>query len=70
MGGWRLWSKMNKYFPHLTPGSDYLVIPEEDISKTSIYKFTITQWSAKRKEAVPDYPWAFYFDETLDKELK
>lgn len=52
---------LDKYFPHLREGHDYRSITEEEVCKTSVFKITIEEWSAKRKSEESDFPGAFRY---------
>ncbi len=55
---------LDKYFPHLRPGSDYRPITEGERSATAVYRLEIEEWSAKRKAVGEDFPGAFLWGET------
>jgi uncharacterized protein len=42
---------LDKYFPHLRPGDNYLPMTVEEIDKTAVYRIRIEQWSGKRAQA-------------------
>jgi nitroimidazol reductase NimA-like FMN-containing flavoprotein (pyridoxamine 5'-phosphate oxidase superfamily) len=52
---------LDKYFGHLRPERDYRPIKPEELARTSVYRFAIEQWSAKRKAVAPDFPGAFTY---------
>lgn len=52
---------MDKYAPHLKPGTDYTASRPEDIKRTAVYKLAIEDWSGKQKQAAPDFPGAYPF---------
>lgn len=52
---------LDKYFPHLKPGQDYRPSTPEELSRTSVYRISIEQWSGKQKQVGPDFPGAFYY---------
>jgi hypothetical protein len=52
---------IEKYFPHLRPGTDYRPITQQEIEEISVYRIAIESWSAKRKVAPMDFPGAFEF---------
>jgi hypothetical protein len=54
---------LDKYFPHLVPGTDYRPILPEELDRTSVYRITIAQWSGKRKQVAQDFPGAFFYGE-------
>jgi nitroimidazol reductase NimA-like FMN-containing flavoprotein (pyridoxamine 5'-phosphate oxidase superfamily) len=51
---------LDKYAPHLTPGSDYRGISPEELKRTAVYRLDIEEWSGKAKLADPDFPGAFH----------
>jgi nitroimidazol reductase NimA-like FMN-containing flavoprotein (pyridoxamine 5'-phosphate oxidase superfamily) len=55
---------MDKYFPHLRPGSDYRPTSAEDLKLTAVYRIDIESWSGKQKKAPDDFPGAFSYSET------
>jgi hypothetical protein len=50
---------LDKYFPHLRPGRDYRPITDDELSRTSVFRIQISEWSGKNKEAPADFPGAF-----------
>ena len=56
---------LDKYAPHLRPGHDYRPVHPDEIAQTSVFRIDITSWSAKRKEAPPDFPGAYRLGEVL-----
>ena len=58
---------MKKYFPALEPGTDYQGISENDLKRTTVYRFDIEQWSGKEKRAPEDFPDAFRFEDRFDQ---
>jgi nitroimidazol reductase NimA-like FMN-containing flavoprotein (pyridoxamine 5'-phosphate oxidase superfamily) len=52
---------LDKYFPHLKPGQDYRPSTPEELSRTSVYRINIEQWSGKQKRVGPDFPGAFFY---------
>ncbi|MGH9804786.1 MAG: pyridoxamine 5'-phosphate oxidase family protein [Candidatus Acidiferrales bacterium] len=52
---------LDKYCPHLRPGRDYRPITDDELSRTSVFRIQITEWSGKKKEAPADFPGAFHF---------
>ena len=50
---------MNKYAPHLAPGSDYTPSRPEDLKRTSLYQLKIEDWSGKQQKGAPDHPGAY-----------
>jgi nitroimidazol reductase NimA-like FMN-containing flavoprotein (pyridoxamine 5'-phosphate oxidase superfamily) len=55
---------LDKYFPHLRPGSDYRPIQAKELALTAVFRVDIESWSAKRKAAAEDFPGAFRYGET------
>jgi len=54
---------MDKYAPHLTPGTDYRPPVPEELPATAVYRVDITDWSAKKKEVAPDFAGAYWYPE-------
>jgi len=54
---------LDKYAPHLKPEKDYRSITPEELKRTAVFKFKISEWSAKRKSVEADFPGAFTVDE-------
>ena len=54
---------LDKYFPHLRPGTDYRSITPQDLDATTTYRIEIDEWSGKRWLAEADFPGAFSFGE-------
>ena len=52
---------LDKYFPHLKPGSDYQPIVEEELNITLVLRIKIDGWSGKVDKARPDFPGAFFY---------
>ncbi|NJO05762.1 MAG: pyridoxamine 5'-phosphate oxidase family protein [Chloroflexaceae bacterium] len=52
---------LDKYFPHLQPGSDYRPTVPEELARTAVYRIVIEQWSGKRKAVDADFPGAFLY---------
>lgn len=46
---------MAKYAPHLTPGVDYVPMPDADIAQTSVYRLTIEERVGKHNIKPDDY---------------
>ena len=44
---------LNKYFPHLKPGSDYRAITDDEMAITSVFVIEIEGWSGKRMVVEP-----------------
>lgn len=54
---------MDKYAPHLSPGTDYETATAADLKRTSVYRLDIERWSGKRKEVPADFPGAYRFED-------
>jgi len=52
---------LDKYFPHLKPGVDYLPLTKEDVENTGVFRIEIERWSGKQHVLPEDAPGAFYF---------
>ncbi len=52
---------LDKYAPHLRPGSDYQPITEAELARTAVFRLSIEQWSGKKKAVAEDFPGAFYY---------
>lgn len=52
---------LDKYFPHLNPGTDYRPITDEELARTAVYAIQIDSWSAKKKAVAEDFPGAFHY---------
>ncbi len=52
---------LDRYFPHLKPGTDYQPIMPRDLETTAVYRIKIDLWSGKEEHARPDYPGAFNY---------
>lgn len=59
---------LNKYFPHLKPGRDYRPITSEELARTTVYRVQIEHWSGKKKGAEANFPGAFFYDDTPNRE--
>ena len=55
---------LDRYFPHLKPGTDYKPIMPRDMETTAVYRIRIDSWSGKEEHARPDYPGAFNYPAT------
>lgn len=53
---------LDKYAPHLKPGTDYRPVVSEELKRTAVYRMTIDVWSGKRKQVEPDFPGAYRFE--------
>lgn len=52
---------LDKYAPHLTPGTDYRPTTDDELRRTAVYRIDIESWSGKQKEVAEDFPGAFTF---------
>lgn len=52
---------LDKYAPHLVAGRDYRPPIPEEISRTSVFRILIDEWSGKKKEVDPDFDGAFFY---------
>jgi len=50
---------VERYFPHLAEGTDYVPPSEEELALTAVYRIDIEAWSGKRKSGEPDHAGAF-----------
>lgn len=50
---------LDKYAPHLRPGTDYRATTDEELTRTAVYRVDIQAWSGKQKEVEADFPGAF-----------
>ena len=53
---------MDKYAPHLSPGSDYETATAADLKRTAVYRLRIERWSGKRKAVEEDFPGAYRYE--------
>jgi nitroimidazol reductase NimA-like FMN-containing flavoprotein (pyridoxamine 5'-phosphate oxidase superfamily) len=53
---------LQKYAPHLQPGQDYRAVVPEELTRTSVYRIAIEEWSGKKKEVPADFPGAYTYD--------
>ncbi|HEX9728887.1 MAG TPA: pyridoxamine 5'-phosphate oxidase family protein [Gemmatimonadales bacterium] len=49
---------LDKYFPDLSPGTDYRAITDEELDRTAVFRIAIEEWSGKRKRVPGDFPGA------------
>ena len=54
---------IEKYFPHLKRDEDYKAITKLEIEEIAVFKISIDSWTAKVKDAEPDFPGAFLFSD-------
>lgn len=59
---------LDKYAPHLKPGSDYRPITAAELKRTAVYRIVIDQWSGKKKEVAQDFPGAFFYEDVRAQE--
>ena len=52
---------LRKYAPHLQPGQDYRAVVPEELTRTSVYRIAIEEWSGKKKEVAADFPGAYTY---------
>ena len=52
---------LNRYAPHLRPGTDYQAITDAELSRTTVFKLHIEEWVGKEKQESEDFPGAFEF---------
>jgi nitroimidazol reductase NimA-like FMN-containing flavoprotein (pyridoxamine 5'-phosphate oxidase superfamily) len=52
---------VEKYFPHLKPGTDFEPISQAELDNISVYRISIEAWIGKRKRERDDFPGAFLF---------
>lgn len=56
---------VDKYFPHLQVGRDYIPVRDVDLKVTATLRLDIEAWSGKEKKAPDDFPGAFLFGEQV-----
>lgn len=54
---------LDKYAPHLEPGTDYRPTTPEELRRTAVYRVDVEAWSGKELAEAPDFPGAFGLDE-------
>jgi hypothetical protein len=59
-----LQSLLDKYAPHLRPGDDYRPVIDSELRRTAVFRITIETWSGKKKEVAPDFPGAYWYEDT------
>ncbi len=52
---------LDKYFPHLKTGDDYIPIQPEELKVTAVFRLDISEWAGKKKEVAEDFPGAFSY---------
>jgi hypothetical protein len=50
---------LDRYAPHLAPGTDYRPITDDELERTAVYRVDIEAWSGKQSAEAPDFPGAF-----------
>ncbi len=50
---------LDRYAPHLKPGTDYRPITKAELKRTAVFRIDIDEWSGKQKQVEPDFPGAF-----------
>ncbi len=63
---WFLQRLLDKYAPHLKAGKDYRPPIDEEIKRTTVYHIAIDSWSGKKKEAEPEFPGAYRYEDVID----
>ncbi len=53
---------LDKYAPHLKPGTDYRPTTDDELRRTAVYRIDVDSWSGKQKEVAEDFPGAFSFE--------
>jgi nitroimidazol reductase NimA-like FMN-containing flavoprotein (pyridoxamine 5'-phosphate oxidase superfamily) len=53
---------LDKYAPHLRPGTDYRPPTGSEIKRTAVFRLAIEAWSGKKKEVPADFPGAYWYD--------
>ncbi len=56
---------LDKYAPHLKPGTDYRPPVDEELKRTAVFRVQIEEWSAKRKQVAEDFPGAFRYEQVV-----
>lgn len=51
---------LDKYAPHLVAGHDYRAPVKEELLRTSVFRVSIAEWSAKKKEVERGFAGAFF----------
>lgn len=50
---------LDKYAPHLRPGTDYRPTTDAELRRTAVYRIDVETWSGKQKAADLEFPGAF-----------
>ena len=58
---------LDKYFPNHHPGVHYPSLDSKQVSGTAVYRITIESWSGKQKQAPPDFPGAFLYNQDINR---
>lgn len=58
--------QLQKYFPHKQPGRDYQPFTDAEMSRPTIFRVEIEEWSAKRRQEAEGFPGAFWYREIQD----
>ncbi len=56
---------IEEYFSHLKRDEDYKSITQPEIQEIAVFKISIDSWTAKQKEAEPNFPVAISFSDVL-----
>ena len=59
---------VQKYAPHLQLGQDYRGVVPEELTRTSVYRITIEEWTGKKKEVPADFPGAYIYSRDLSNQ--
>ena len=51
---------LDKYAPHLVAGRDYRAPVKEELLRTSVFRVSIVEWPAKKKQVEPGFAGAFF----------
>ncbi len=57
---------LDKYAPHLRPGTHYRAITDEELKRTAVYRVAIEAWSGKRKKVADDFPGAYFYQDLAE----
>lgn len=52
---------LDKYFPHLKPGDDYVATQPAELKVTAVFRLDIREWAGKQKKVTADFPGAFEY---------
>lgn len=56
---------LDKYAPHLIPGTDYQAITSEELKRTAVFRITISSWSGKKKAIGGDFEGSYLYSDIL-----